>query len=215
MIEHLLTDSNVDYLCLSETWLNPSTPSGVYTIRGYRIFRRDRGHGKGSGVMIYVKEQIQCKPLDLPNDLECVGVTINLSPEMSFNVIVLYRPPSENDMFLDKLSAMLKTCNGKEVLLMGDFNLNWLDKTRRKQLKDIAHKYNSTQLIESPTRITRSSKTLLDLIFTNKTERISKTYNLVTGLSDHNLTLVIRKLSKKRHSFQRQKYSFLKTNSGK
>lgn len=45
---------------------------------------------------------------------------------------------------------------------MGDFNLNWLDKTRRKPPKDIANKFHSTQLIENPARITRSSKTLLD-----------------------------------------------------
>ena len=54
------------------------------------------------------KEAIQCKPLDIPNDLECVGVTINLSAEMSFNVIVLYRPPSENYMFFDNLFVILK-----------------------------------------------------------------------------------------------------------
>lgn len=53
--EHLLTDSNVDYLFLSEMWLNPSTPSGVYNSLGHRVFRRDRGHGKGNWVMIYVK----------------------------------------------------------------------------------------------------------------------------------------------------------------
>lgn len=81
---------------------------------------------------------------------------------------------------------------------MGDFNLNWIDKTRRKKQKNMANKFHLTQMIENPTRITRSSKTLLDLIFSNKRERISKTYNLITGLSDHNLTLVARQLSKKR-----------------
>ena len=70
-------------------------------------------------------------------------------------------------MFLDKLSAILKTCKVKEVLRMDDFNLNWLDKTRRKQLQDIANKFHLTQLIENPTRIKRFSKTLLDLIFTD------------------------------------------------
>lgn len=53
---------------------------------------------------------------------------------------------------------------------MGDFNLNWLDKTRRKKLKDLATKFQMTQLINSPTRITNSSQTLLDQIFTNKPE---------------------------------------------
>jgi len=89
-----------------------------------------------------------------------------------------------------------------EVILMGYFNLNWLDKTRRKKLKDIAKTFQMMQIIHKPTRITKSSQTLLDLIFTNKPDRIRKIYNLITGLSDHNLTLVSRKLSKTRFKNQ-------------
>ena len=94
--------------------------------------------------MIYVKEGIQCKQLDIPeNSLECVGVTITLSPEMSFSVIVVYRPPTSKDVFFDLLSDVLKQCDSKEVLLMGDFYLNWLDRTRRRKLKDIVKKFGS------------------------------------------------------------------------
>lgn len=32
--EHLLSDPNLDYLCLSETWLTETTPSGVFSIPG-------------------------------------------------------------------------------------------------------------------------------------------------------------------------------------
>lgn len=85
---------------------------------------------------------------------------------------------------------------------MGDFNLNWLDKTRRKRLKDISNKYQMTQMVDKPTRLTKSSQTLLDLIFTNKADRITKIYNLMTGLSDHNLTLAARKLTKTRYRYQ-------------
>lgn len=90
--------------------------------------------------MIYVRELIQYKPLDLSNDLECVVVIIILSPEMSFSVFVLYRPPSENKFF-DKLSVIFKMFNG---VLVGDFNLNWLDKIRGKKLKGIANKFHLT-----------------------------------------------------------------------
>ena len=81
---------------------------------------------------------------------------------------------------------------------MGDFNLNWEDKTKRKKLKAITDKYHLEQLIKGPTRIAKCSSTQLDLFFTNKRERITKSYNLITGLSDQNLTLVARKLTKKR-----------------
>lgn len=43
-----------------------------------------------------------------------------------------------------------------------------------------------------------------DLIFSNKPERIIKSYNLLTGLSDHNMTLIARKLTKKRIIYQRE-----------
>lgn len=39
---------------------------------------------------------------------------------------------------------------------------------------------------------------MIDLLFTNKPERVIRTFNLMTWLSDHNLTLVLRKLSQKR-----------------
>lgn len=79
---------------------------------------------------------------------------------------------------------------------MGDFNLNWEHKTKRKKLKAITDKYYLEQLIKGPTGITKCSSIQLDLFFSNKRERITKSYNLITGLSDHNLTLVARKLTK-------------------
>lgn len=82
---------------------------------------------------------------------------------------------------------------------MRDFNINWIDKNGRKKLKEITQKLNFTQMIEKATRITKTSQTLIDLVFTNKADRIGKVYNLITGLSDHNLTLVARKLSKARY----------------
>lgn len=84
-LEHLFLDSNLDYLCLTETWLTSTTPSSVFTIPGYNVYRRDRGKGKGGGVLIYVRESINSHQIDIPvQTLECVGVTITLSAQMSF-----------------------------------------------------------------------------------------------------------------------------------
>lgn len=161
-------------------------------------------------MLLYVKGNIQCKQMVLPeNGLECVGVTICLSPEISFNVVVLYRPPNEKDAFFYMLKDVLKVCSNKETIFMGDFNLNWLDKTRSNKLRHLAKQFNLTQIIKNPTRITNFTKTLLDLIFTNKSDRVNKTYNLITGLSDHNLTLVSRKLSKTRYRNQNREKTYI------
>lgn len=120
---------------------------------------------------------------------------------MSFILIVIYHPPSSNNDFYEKFQNILKECNfKKEVIIMGDFNVNWEDRSIRKNLKQITDGLDLYQLIKGPTRITQS-RTQIDLVFSNRPERITKSYNMITGLSDHNLTLVARKLTKKRFGY--------------
>ncbi len=53
---------------------------------------------------------------------------------MSFVLIVIYRPPSSNISFYENLKQLLKQCDfNKEVIIMGDFNINWDDKNRQKE----------------------------------------------------------------------------------
>ena len=80
---------------------------------------------------------------------------------------------------------------------MGDFNNNYEDNSSRKNLTSITDKFEPSQMIIGPTRITNSTKTQIEQIFINRPERIFKSFN-ITGLSDHNLTLGARKLTKKR-----------------
>jgi len=82
---------------------------------------------------------------------------------MSFILIGIYRPPSSKKCFYDKLNAILRECDSKnEVILLGDFNINWSDKIKRKELKHVASKFELQQVIEGPTRITSSSETLIE-----------------------------------------------------
>lgn len=67
-------------------------------------------------------------------------------------------------------------------------------------LKQITDGLDLSQLIKGPTRITQSTRTQIDFVLSNRPERISKSFNMITGLSDHNLSLVTRKLTRKRFS---------------
>lgn len=73
-----------------------------------------------------------------------------------------------------------------------------MDKSEKSKLRPLMEKFKHKQLIDKPTRITRKSGTLIDLIFTNRPERAVKIYNLITGLSGHNMILIARKSTKKR-----------------
>ena len=201
-IEHLLTGSNIHALGLCETWLRKSSPLSAISMPDYQVFRKDRVKDRWGGVLLYVKSTLKCTLLPVRTELECLCVDISLSTEMSFVLVYLYRPPDAKVIFYDQLEALLKDVSAlnKEVILYGDVNINWDIKSIRKNLKKTTDHFSLSQLIEKPTRITSKSQTRIDLLFTNKPERITKTYNLLTGIADHNAIFFTRKLSKMRFS---------------
>ncbi len=161
---------------------------------------------------MYVKDCIKCKEIEFNTlvDIEYIAVTIVLSPCMTFTVVAIYRPPSSNSMFYDHLRNLLKGFDrNRELILVGDFNINWNEKSNRKKLQEIVSHFDLVQLIQGATRITSSSDTQIDLIFSNKPERITKSINVLTGLSDHNLILVVRKLTKHSFLYQQDKENVL------
>lgn len=201
-IRILLSESNIDFLCISETWLHDKIPTSIIDVPGYTCFRRDRTVGRGGGVLIYIKDTFNAKQMYPTVDMstECLCINVILSQSMQFHILVVYNPPSACTATLcENLDAMFKNFKHKnEMLVFGDFNINWIDKHCRKKLKNLASKHDFIQMIETPTRITRNTQTLIDVIFANKPDRIIKKYNLVNGLPDHNMILIARKLTKKR-----------------
>lgn len=66
---------------------------------------------------------------------------------------------------------MLINCNfDKEVIIMGDFNVNWKDRSVRKSSNKEQIALNLTQVTKGPTRVTQSTKTQIDLISSNRPE---------------------------------------------
>ena len=97
------------------------------------------------------------------------------------------------ESFLEKLDSL-----GLEYYLIGDLNCNLASaqydlNTRR--LCEISDLFGLQQLITEPTRITESSSTLIDLIYTNYTDRVVCSGVSHIGISEHSLIYVYRKLS--------------------
>lgn len=46
---YLLTESNLDFLGISETWLKKSSPDGTVNVSGYIVFRKDEGGQRTRG----------------------------------------------------------------------------------------------------------------------------------------------------------------------
>ena len=76
----------------------------------------------------------------------------------------------------------------KEVYLLGDFNINILNfETDRPTAEIFDNIYSNSFVpyITLPTRITPTSKTLIDNIFFNNINKAITSGNLITDISDH------------------------------
>ena len=55
----ILSQGDIDVLCISETWLNKSVPNSMISITGYNTIRLDRtaasGKKTGGGLIVYYK----------------------------------------------------------------------------------------------------------------------------------------------------------------
>ena len=56
-----------DFICLSETYLDSSTPSNIIDIEGYKLVRSDHPDNiRRGGVCIYYKESLPVRVINLP-----------------------------------------------------------------------------------------------------------------------------------------------------
>ena len=80
---------------------------------------------------------------------------------------------------------------------MGDLNcdLQSKDNGNVRALLNITDIYGLEQLINEPTRITPSTSTLIDLIFTNRPENVYRSGVSHVAISDHSLVYAYRKVS--------------------
>ena len=127
---------------------------------------------------LYIRDGVKYKvrddlaKLDHPNYVESLFIEIEPG---SKNVVVgvMYRPPDQDVNGFNEFNASLLdhvTKNQKLVYLMGDFNINLLNKDTHCHTKDFVNILTSHSMYPSitrPTRITSKSATLIDNIFTN------------------------------------------------
>ena len=120
-----------DFICLSETYLDSSTPDGLLEIDGYILVRADHTNNiKRGGVCIYYKESltIRVNPCSLPYLKEVLLLKmINNNKKVIASVI--YRAPCQNnsefDLFLSNFEKLLSDIQERKPVwsvITGDFN---------------------------------------------------------------------------------------------
>ena len=92
-----------------------------------------------------------------------------------------------NDLFLKSLTKRLTKENKKEVILLGDFNIDLIksnSNANASEFLDVIYSSNLLPHITSPTQFTSRSHTLIDNIFSNINEECTSG-NIINTISDH------------------------------
>ena len=133
--------------------------------------------------------------------IEAIWIEVSFKKANLILICFMYRPP-DSSPYLDKkfltyFDNMIKTVDyeNKETILTGDLNCNYLVRNDHEEIKEILYRKKLKQLIKQPTRITETSKTLIDIIFTINERTASDTVVEPSAITDHDLMGINRKMN--------------------
>ena len=110
------------------------------------------------------------------------------------------------DLIIQKLIVERKT-----LILRQDWNINFLQTTSQtRELNNLLLRYNLKHSVNVPTRITKTTATLLDVVITNEKKPINSLKVMNLGLSDHYaqiLSIPISDLSNIPHRIKKRQFS--------
>ena len=179
---------------ISETWFKQTTDTRMFDIPGYSLLQVCRSNKRGGGVLLYIRDGIDYK---LRNDLsgehagfESIFVEIVTDDSKSIVGCVYRAPDNDIPSFIQSFDHHMQIIGQerKDIYLMGDFNVNLLNYDSDGKVKDFIDfltSFGLFALITKPTRITSSTSTLIDNIFTNCIQDTFECGIFCTDFSDH------------------------------
>ena len=119
---------------------------------------------------------IPYKMLFLRKSLSCVQIKQPKSKPLL--IAACHRPPNSPPDIIEKIEMSVRSLEAEAIdyIMMGDFNRDLIAipmRSHTKRLTDIFDIYQLAQLIKEPTRVTKYTETLIYLVITNNSEKIS------------------------------------------
>ncbi|XP_071944832.1 uncharacterized protein [Antedon mediterranea] len=139
---------------------------------------------------MYLLDSIVFEEISQPENASIESVAILIKPPSGSSILLttIYRPPSAPVEFFTDLESCLHLWSDKSsnLIAIGDFNINTQTRsTNHNHLNDIMNIFGLKQLILTPTRITETSESTIDLILTNCEYLHLHTSVFPCGFSDH------------------------------
>ena len=190
-------------VCLTETWLDPSTALQAAIPNGYNILRHDRtedfkqkyGKTDGGGVAVLFKKELKVRKIINSTHLE-ETLWIEVKAKTTFTLGIVYRA-EYTELLTDKgngtiLEEQLNEVAIKKnrVIVIGDFNCNMEAESPDKKtntLQEVFDSHSMIQLLKKPTRIDpRTNRaTTIDHVWGLAESNLITESGTVEGISDH------------------------------
>ncbi|KAK9752219.1 Transposase IS4 [Popillia japonica] len=162
----LVQKSKYDIVALGETWLTSSIDSSKLNISNYVLVRKDRGSRAG-GVAFYTNSKIRFEVIDSSDIIEQLWISCILEG-VSIATGVIYRQPSYSySIFINELESTLIEIIPyyDKIILVGDINIDMLSNSYASStFNNMLQSMGFSQIIDSPTRITSCTATLIDVV---------------------------------------------------
>ena len=187
-----ITENELDIMIITETWLSKTNEDRVKAELlpcGYSIVHRMRSEKRGGGIAVVHRSNLAVKTRNCspqPKTFECLEVHIS---HHCFPVclLVIYRPPENTTTeFIDEFADMMTqyACSTTKALVVGDFNIHWEVKTdpSAMRLKSVLQEADFMQHV---TGVTHVAGHTLDLVISKGKEKLVKSVEISSLLSDH------------------------------
>ena len=186
-------ESKFNVLTLCETKLTNDIVN-MFDIEGYSMFYNNTSR-KSGGVCMYVSNNY-CKTF-VRNDLtlnrtsiETLFVEIQHNKQNILVGVIYRRPGTDFDDFYNSLSSILNVTKkeNKLIYITGDFNIDLLKFHGDEKILDYVNLFISNNLyctLVYPTRVTNTTATLIDNIWTNDYNNLINSGIVYSKVSDH------------------------------
>ena len=187
---------------LSETWFDDSCPKGMAVPTNYSIIRKDRsekfklkyGKKNGGGIAVLIRKGVKLKiENNTSNNEDDEILCCNLFTQTKkHQILFIYRADYTDILKCDKdgntkMENILQSTTSDDIILIGDLNCNVKAAKPSKEtqkLMTLCEDYQLQQRIDKPTRITTTSASTIDHIWTRNKNLITEV-GTCEGLSDH------------------------------
>ena len=190
-LHQVATQNKTDVICFTETWLSHLVPDSALSLPGFLLLRKDRKNQAGSGVCVYIKQNIPCKRLAEMEKDEVESIWVQLRPHslprnISMIIVgVVYHSTAngeaENVTLRDHIQKNLDAYFSKHpnamVILTGDFNPT----STGLRSDSISRPNHLKQLVKFKTR----DSGILDWFFTNRPHTFNLHQSPKLSASDH------------------------------